>query len=72
MKLWRLCAGAATIVAVMAGTAQAQAPEKKDVKLGVGGSNSLYYLTLAITDRLGYFKENGLNFEISHFKGGSK
>jgi NitT/TauT family transport system substrate-binding protein len=72
MKLWRLCAGAATIVAVMAGTAQAQAPEKKDVKLGVGGSNSLYYLPLAITERLGYFKEQGLNVEISDFKGGSQ
>ena len=72
MKRWRLWAGAATIVAVMSGTAQAQAPEKKDVKLGVGGSNSLYYLPLAITVRLGFFKEQGLNVEVSDFKGGTQ
>jgi len=72
MKPWRLWVGAATMVAVMAGSAQAQAPEKKDVKLGVGGSNSLYYLPLAITERLGFFKEQGLNVEVSDFKGGSQ
>jgi NitT/TauT family transport system substrate-binding protein len=52
--------------------AWAQAPEKKDVKLGVGGSNSLYYLPLAITERLGFFKEQGLNVEVSDFKGGTQ
>ena len=54
------------------GSAQAQTLEKKDVKLAVGGANSLYYLPLAIADRLGYFKEQGLNVEISDFKGGSQ
>jgi NitT/TauT family transport system substrate-binding protein len=57
---------------VAATGAYAQAPEKKDVKLGVGGGAALYYLPLTLTDRLGYFKEHGLNVEISDFKGGSQ
>lgn len=57
---------------VAAAGAYAQAPEKKDVKLGVGGGAALYYLPLTLTDRLGYFKEQGLNVEISDFKGGSQ
>jgi NitT/TauT family transport system substrate-binding protein len=71
MKLWRIVALAAA-VALAAGSAAAQAPEKKDVKLGVGGAPALYYLPLALTDRLGHFKEQGLNVEINDFKGGSQ
>ena len=64
---------AATLLAlVLAGGAQAQTPEKKDVKLGVGGANSLYYLPLALAERLGHFKEQGLNVEVNDFKGGSQ
>ena len=51
---------------------RAQVPEKKDVKLGVGGATSLYYLPLALTEKLGFFKEQGLNVEVSDFKGGSQ
>jgi NitT/TauT family transport system substrate-binding protein len=72
MKAWRAWVGAATMVAAMIGSAQAQTLEKKDVKLGVGGANSLYYLPLAIADRLGFLKEQGLNVEIADFKGGSQ
>jgi len=61
---------AAAMLAVSA--ALAQALEKKDIKLGVGGAAALYYLPLALTDRLGYFKEQGLSVEISDFKGGSQ
>jgi NitT/TauT family transport system substrate-binding protein len=57
---------------MVAAGAQAQAPERKDIKLGVGGAPALYYLPLAVTERLGYFKEQGLNVEISDFKGGSQ
>ena len=49
----------AVVALIVAGSAQAQAPEKKEVKLGVGGANSLYYLPLALTEKLGYFKEQG-------------
>jgi sulfonate transport system substrate-binding protein len=57
---------------IVAGGAQAQAPERKDVTLGVGGANSLYYLPLALAEKLGHFKEQGLNVEINDFKGGSQ
>src|SRR5262245_13170623 len=72
MKAWKLWMSAAAMAALVAGSAHAQVPEKKDVKLGVGCSNSLYYLPLAITERLGFFKEQGLNVEVNDFKGGSQ
>ena len=62
----------AAVALAIAGGAQAQAPERKDIKLGVGGANSLYYLPLALTEKLGHFKEQGLNVEINDFKGGSQ
>ena len=53
-------------------TALAQAPEKTQIKLAVGGKSSLYYLPLTLTEQLGYFKEQGLDVEISDFAGGAK
>ena len=47
-------------------------PELTKVRLGVGGKAALYYLPLTITERLGYFKEEGLDVEISDLQGGSK
>src|SRR5690349_3586288 len=55
----------------LAGTAQAQL-EKKDVHIAVGGKTALYYLPLTITERLGYFKDEGLNVRISDFAGGTR
>jgi NitT/TauT family transport system substrate-binding protein len=69
-SLRRLVVTAATLLAVH--PALAQAPEKKDLKLGVGGAAALYYLPLALADRLGYFKEQGLNVEIQDFAGGAR
>jgi NitT/TauT family transport system substrate-binding protein len=59
-------------IALGAVTAQAQAPEKKSLKLAVGGKTSLYYLPLTIAEQLGYFKEQGLDVEINDFAGGAK
>lgn len=57
----------------MAAGAHAQAkPELSKIRLGVGGKAALYYLPLSITERLGYFKEEGLEVEISDLQGGSK
>ena len=52
--------------------AVAQTPEKKQLKLGVGGKSSLYYLTLSLCEQLGYFKDQGLDVEINDFAGGAK
>jgi len=53
------------------GPAQAQL-EKRDVHIAVGGKVALYYLPLTITERLGYFKDEGLNVRISDFPGGTR
>src|SRR5216683_3770315 len=60
----------------LAGAAQGQVPaqavEKKQVTLGVGGKTALYYLPLTICERLGYFKEQGLDVTINDFRGGAQ
>src|SRR5262245_15695277 len=58
--------------AAFAGAANAQAPERKQVTLGVGGKAALYYLPLTISERLGYFKEQGLEVTINDFRGGAQ
>jgi NitT/TauT family transport system substrate-binding protein len=47
-------------------------PEKPKVVLGVGGRTLLYYLPLAIADRRGFFREQGLEVEINDFAGGAR
>jgi NitT/TauT family transport system substrate-binding protein len=61
------------IVAALAFAPLAQAQiEKRDVHIAVGGKVALYYLPLTITERLGYFKDEGLNVRISDFAGGTR
>lgn len=64
----------ATLVAALAlaGAAYGQAPEKRQITLGVGGKTALYYLPLTIAERLGYFKEQGLDVAINDFRGGAQ
>ncbi len=42
------------------------------VTIAVGGKNLLYYLPLTIAESLGYFKDEGLDFTIVDFAGGSR
>jgi NitT/TauT family transport system substrate-binding protein len=67
----RLITLAAVALSAMLCTAHAQL-EKKDVHIAVGGKTALYYLPLTITERLGYFKDEGLNVRISDFAGGTR
>jgi NitT/TauT family transport system substrate-binding protein len=46
--------------------------EKPDVHIAVGGKSALYYLPLTLCERLGYFKDEGLNVRISDFPGGTR
>ena len=63
----------ALLAALAVGTTQAQKIEKPDVHIAVGGKSALYYLPLVLTERLGYFKDEGLtNFRISDFAGGTR
>ena len=50
----------------------AQTPEKQKVSIAVGGKNLFYYLPLTVAEQLGYFKDEGLQVEISDFAGGAK
>ncbi|GAC1408999.1 MAG: ABC transporter substrate-binding protein [Burkholderiaceae bacterium] len=50
----------------------AQTLEKPRVSIAVGGKNLLYYLPLTIAEQLGYFRDEGLQVEISDFAGGAK
>lgn len=72
MKLSPLVAAVALIAAfTMPADAQTK-PEKPDLVLGVGGKSLLYYLPLTLTERLGFFKQEGLNVTITDFGGGAK
>lgn len=46
--------------------------EKSRITIAVGGKSLFYYLPLTIAERLGYFKDEGLNVEILDFPGGAK
>ncbi|NUY02253.1 ABC transporter substrate-binding protein [Paraburkholderia youngii] len=70
-----LAGGAALAGASLAATpfAFAQAkPETTRVAVAVGGKNLFYYLPLTIAERRNYFKDEGLEVEISDFAGGSQ
>ena len=56
----------------LTGAAHGQTPEKKQLTLGVGGKTALYYLPLTICERLGYFKEQGIEVTINDFRGGAQ
>jgi NitT/TauT family transport system substrate-binding protein len=74
MKPIRLLAAAfvATLLALpLAAQGQAK-PEKPKVAIAVGGKAAFYYIPLTIAERRGYFKDEGLDVEISDFAGGSK
>lgn len=63
--------GAALAAASVPGTLRAQ-PERARVRLAVGGKATLYCLPLTLTERLGHFRDEGLEVEISDFPGGGK
>jgi NitT/TauT family transport system substrate-binding protein len=73
MKVMNTLAFAGMALAVaLASAAPAGAQEKKQITLGVGGKGLLYYLPLTLAERLGYFKEQGLEVTINDFAGGAQ
>lgn len=61
--------GAAAALHPMRATAQTHA---SDVSVSIGGKTLITYIPLTIADRLGYFKDEGLNVTISDFAGSAK
>jgi len=72
MRLLRTLFVAALVAALPLGVLAQGKIEKPKVGIAVGGKASFYYLPLTIAERLGYFKDEGLDVEISDFEGGSK
>ena len=72
MKHFAKFAAAVAISLALTGGAFAQALEKTKLQLGVGGKALLYYLPLTVAEKKGFFKEKGLDVEISDFAGGAK
>src|SRR3984893_18499953 len=64
--------GALALALSLVGAAHGQTLEKQQLALGVGGKLALYYLPLTICERLGYFKEQGLDIAINDFRGGAQ
>ena len=54
MKLFKLMMGTLALCLSVGAQANAQAIEKPNLTLGVGGKTALYYLPLTICERLGY------------------
>jgi NitT/TauT family transport system substrate-binding protein len=72
----RCTAAAAAILALFLASAVAESEESKPelatVRLAVGGKPALFYLPLTVTERLGYFRDQGLSVEIADFPGGAR
>jgi len=64
----RIVCAALAIAAAFAASAHAQ----QKIAIGVGGKILIAYSQLTIAERLGYFKDEGLDATISDFQGGSK
>ena len=63
------------VAALLIGAAAASAAEKLEqpkVTVAVGGKSLFYYLPLTLAERLGYFKDEGLDVQIADFPGGAK
>ena len=74
-KIWVLMLAAVALLgdcAIPAANAQTDRPELAKVRLAVGGQTALFYLPLTVTARLGYFKDEGVEVEISDFAGGGR
>jgi NitT/TauT family transport system substrate-binding protein len=74
MQRRTLITGGSAALALLAAPAvlRAQALEKKQVKIAVGGKSLLYYLPLTVAEQRGYFKDEGLDLEVVDFSGGSR
>jgi NitT/TauT family transport system substrate-binding protein len=65
--------GAILALLLLTHPARAQEPpELPKLRLVVGGKSAIFYLPLSVTERLGYFKEAGLDVEIADVQSGAR
>jgi NitT/TauT family transport system substrate-binding protein len=72
MHAGKLCSFAVALLLCLPGWANGQSIEKRQLTLGVGGKSALYYLPLTLCERLGYFRDEGLDVTINDFRGGAQ
>src|SRR5215210_5840044 len=60
------------LVFVVSAVAQERTPSLTKIRLAVGGKAALFYLPLTVTERLGNFRNEGLNVEFFDFSGGAR
>jgi NitT/TauT family transport system substrate-binding protein len=63
---------AVAAVALMSPAGAQDKPEMPKVRLAVGGKSAIFYLPLSITERLGYFRDAGLEVEIADVQSGAR
>jgi NitT/TauT family transport system substrate-binding protein len=69
------CLRAAVVTALtllMYGAGAQDRPAETKVRLVVGGKSAIFYLPLSVTERLGYFKERGIDAEIADVQSGAR
>ena len=63
---------ATALTLLMHGAGAQDRPAETKVRLVVGGKSAIFYLPLAVTERLGYFKERGIDAEIADVQSGAR
>ena len=61
-----------SVLILLAGCSRDDAGDRKALTIAVGGQTLFAYLPLTLADRLGYFRDEGLNVTIADLKGGSE
>jgi NitT/TauT family transport system substrate-binding protein len=61
-----------TLCIAFSAPAQTVKPEKPKLVIAVGGKQGMIYLPLTVAERLGYFKEAGLDVDIQNLSGGGQ
>src|SRR3981189_676063 len=73
MKRFWPSSGLALPIPLSTPPAGAQAkPEVAKLRLAGGGKSAIFYLPLSVTERLGYFKDAGLEVEIADVQSGAR
>ena len=77
MKILAALAGlavavASSVVGYESASAQGEKPEMPKLRFAVGGKAGIFYLPLTVTERLGYFKDAGLDIEIIDLASGAR
>jgi NitT/TauT family transport system substrate-binding protein len=70
-QAWRISVAVVAVALAAAAGAQNR-PEMPKVRLAVGGKSAIFYLPLSATERLGYFKQAGLEVEIADVQSGAR